>query len=313
MGAKSCKSPKKSYIELLVNDLSLDLLKTFVSYAEADNMSEAAARLGVSQPAVTFQLKKLQESLKNPLFKQVGNKKSLTPYGRDLYENLKGKFQNIESIVNKVDNFHAEPERRLFKMAGRREVISRIVPRMNLVGTLELQNLGEAEVKDKLMQNQIDIAIVFEKISRSQIYHKELFSDHGVFCIHKKLLSPYLEKSGGSEEELKSLVKKKSFLLGIPAITYNRSLPYLKSWLGHHRVDLEDVNVRCYYEDWNVIVSLVEAGVGYSIIPSEVSIDTTDVVTLELSKKVIEPTTVYAAFHQEVGELGVIDRMFSGF
>ncbi|MDG1211155.1 MAG: LysR family transcriptional regulator, partial [Paracoccaceae bacterium] len=47
---------------------SNDLLKTFVEIAESENLTLAATRLNRTQSAISVQLRKLEETLRVPLF-----------------------------------------------------------------------------------------------------------------------------------------------------------------------------------------------------------------------------------------------------
>lgn len=71
---------------------SLDNLakyKIFLSVAECQSISKAAAQLYISQPAVSITIKKLEESLNTTLFIRKPKGVSLTENGRILYESAK--------------------------------------------------------------------------------------------------------------------------------------------------------------------------------------------------------------------------------
>jgi DNA-binding transcriptional LysR family regulator len=59
-------------------------LQVFIAAAETENLSAAARRLGVSQPAISFRVKCLEEKLKVQLFARVGRRVMLTNAGREL-------------------------------------------------------------------------------------------------------------------------------------------------------------------------------------------------------------------------------------
>ena len=48
------------------------------------NYTKAANELGLTQPAVSIQLKQLEENLELPLFEKIGKKLFLTPAGQEL-------------------------------------------------------------------------------------------------------------------------------------------------------------------------------------------------------------------------------------
>lgn len=62
----------------------LQLLRAFVAVARDGSVSRAAARLHLSQPAVSLQLKSLAEQLDLPLFRRLARGLELTPEGQAL-------------------------------------------------------------------------------------------------------------------------------------------------------------------------------------------------------------------------------------
>src|SRR5262245_38770068 len=64
--------------------MELRHLRYFVSVAEADNISRAALRVHVSQPALSRQIRDLETELGVRLFDRVGRRIRLTPEGADV-------------------------------------------------------------------------------------------------------------------------------------------------------------------------------------------------------------------------------------
>jgi DNA-binding transcriptional LysR family regulator len=64
--------------------LNLTELRTFSAAAETENFSEAARRLGITQPSVSMQIRSLEESLGAQLFERSGRAVRLTDVGRTL-------------------------------------------------------------------------------------------------------------------------------------------------------------------------------------------------------------------------------------
>ncbi|HZO84013.1 MAG TPA: LysR family transcriptional regulator [Verrucomicrobiae bacterium] len=59
-------------------------LRTFVAIADAGGVHRAAARLHLSQPAVSRQIQTLETDLGVPLFDRIGRRVQLTSEGEDL-------------------------------------------------------------------------------------------------------------------------------------------------------------------------------------------------------------------------------------
>jgi len=77
-------------------------IKLFLSVAETKNMRESAQQLFLSQPAITKQIKLLEETIENKLFHYDGKKTHLTTQGQKLLEyanNIDRAFENLHSFV----------------------------------------------------------------------------------------------------------------------------------------------------------------------------------------------------------------------
>ena len=64
---------------------SIRLLKTFIAVAEEGSFTAAAARVALSQSAVSLQMKALEDDLRQPLFSRQGKLVALNDGGRDFF------------------------------------------------------------------------------------------------------------------------------------------------------------------------------------------------------------------------------------
>src|SRR6202040_875649 len=86
-----------------LNRIPPALLQTFLVVAEAGQISEAARRLHLCQPAVTGQIRRLEADLETALFIRSARGVSLTPRGARLRERLKDVFSELEQIFHELD------------------------------------------------------------------------------------------------------------------------------------------------------------------------------------------------------------------
>lgn len=85
--------------------LTLRQLQVFESAATYLNFSLAAKQLYLSQPAVSMQIKQLEESIGLPLFEQMGKKIFLTEAGRELFHysrNITQQLAEMESVFEEM-------------------------------------------------------------------------------------------------------------------------------------------------------------------------------------------------------------------
>ena len=64
----------------------MDVLRSFVTVAELGTVTRTGDVLGRSQPAISLQLKRLDEMLESSLFKRDGTRLALTAEGVRLYD-----------------------------------------------------------------------------------------------------------------------------------------------------------------------------------------------------------------------------------
>ncbi|WP_099203868.1 LysR family transcriptional regulator [Scatolibacter rhodanostii] len=88
--------------------MNLNHLLYFSILAETENYTEAAHQLMISQPSLSYAIKKLESDLEVPLFEKKGRNVSLTLYGKQLAQTteiaLGTLTQTIESIRKQYKN-----------------------------------------------------------------------------------------------------------------------------------------------------------------------------------------------------------------
>ncbi len=72
-----------------MRNLSIDALRAFVTTADVGSVTNAADQLGRSQPAISLQIKKLEESLGAELFVRLNRRLKLSEAGQTVYPTAK--------------------------------------------------------------------------------------------------------------------------------------------------------------------------------------------------------------------------------
>ncbi|MGC4063936.1 MAG: LysR family transcriptional regulator [Polyangiaceae bacterium] len=88
--------------------LNYNQLYYFWVVAQEGNITSAAKRLHLSQPAISSQLKRLEESLGEPLLAPSGRHRVLTPFGRTTYEYAERIFA-LGQELKRVAEGHDQP------------------------------------------------------------------------------------------------------------------------------------------------------------------------------------------------------------
>lgn len=88
-------------------NVNLELYKIFYVVAEKENITRASEELHISQPAITKQIKNLEETLGFDLFIRTKRGVILTEEGKKIYEQVNGiikHLKNIDNITHSINN-----------------------------------------------------------------------------------------------------------------------------------------------------------------------------------------------------------------
>ncbi len=83
--------------------MNLHHLKTFYLAAKYENVSKAAAELGIAQPAATRHLKELQKDIGISLFETRGKKLYLTGEGKTLFSRAENIFNEEAYLISSIE------------------------------------------------------------------------------------------------------------------------------------------------------------------------------------------------------------------
>ena len=78
--------------------IDFELYRIFVAVAEEKNITKASEKLNISQPAITKQIKNLENQLGYKLLERKSKGVELTLEGKALYEKLKNPIEELSRI-----------------------------------------------------------------------------------------------------------------------------------------------------------------------------------------------------------------------
>lgn len=233
-----------------MNKIPIDLLESFIAFTESSNMREAATKLGLSQPALSQQLKKLQDHLPYNLFMLKGKKKILTPYGIDILNSIKQHISLVSSAIDSVNNKYNSPEKITVRISGRLEILRRLMENIQFSGAIQfISSESEPTVQD-LLDRTIDIAISKSKPDSHYVHSRPILKDQFILIYPKKWSYP-----ADSLTSILSKVKKR------PYVGYGEKLKSNFDFLS-------DIKMNRAIEDWEYIIKYVQSGHAWSVVPS---------------------------------------------
>ena len=149
------------------------------------SFSKASAKLGISQPAVTQQIKYIEEYLDTKIVKRKKNGILLTKEGEDLYrivQKLEKCIQNSEKELLKIVN-----KEFTFIIGASYAIGNYILPNhlneiKKRIGNEVYMHTGfSQEVIDELEDRKIDLGLIESPIFKDDIYYREWLDDELVF------------------------------------------------------------------------------------------------------------------------------------
>lgn len=192
-----------------ISRVDLNLFTVFeVIYSEG-SVTRAAARLNLTQPAISHALGRLRQMFDDPLFVRQGQAMVATPLARTLIEPVRHALRGLELTLNGVRAFDPGQANKNFNLALRDVLEATILPPlMQRLSTeapgidIAASHVDRRELELELASGTIDGAIDVLLPLSSEVRHTRIYRDELVVVarnghphIHRKLdLQVYLEQ-----------------------------------------------------------------------------------------------------------------------
>lgn len=177
--------------------LSAKSLRYFLQLIDSMSYTQASQILGITQPALTQQIKKIERAVGAPLFGQIGKKLYLTDAGLKMQETALSLFDTVASAIDQIQKeTNSESGSISIGMLSSIEysVVEDFMIKFNEEFpevTISLNMLTRNEIWDRLENNQIDLAIMQlpdESIKNWKPYAtKKIYDDEILFMTHDKV------------------------------------------------------------------------------------------------------------------------------
>ena len=240
-------------------NLTFKQLRYFAALARHGHFGRAADAAAISQPALSMQIKELEDSLGIPLFERGPRQVRLTGFGEEFAERVRAILRSVDELE---DLARASRDRLVGRL--RLGVIPTIAPYLlpTLIGNLTRMNAGlDIHVRetltmtllDELAEGRIDAAIVALPVSEASLTEVALFSENFV------LVRP-IEDEGKPVPSRKMLREMKLLLLEEGHCFRDQALSFcdIQSALPREGLDASSLST---------LVQMVGAGIGVTFIP----------------------------------------------
>ncbi|MBT9670468.1 LysR family transcriptional regulator [Secundilactobacillus kimchicus] len=162
-------------------------LTYFLQLTETMNYTQAAKILGISQPALTQQMKKLQAAVGAPLFDTFGKKLKITDAG---YEMLRATQDINERLTQAADNIQSKSsaDKGTIRIGVLASIDTKVITEFASEAFKEtpgikivLVQLSRKEMREQLTENDIDLVLTYLPDSFFKNWetfsHKTLYTD----------------------------------------------------------------------------------------------------------------------------------------
>lgn len=250
--------------------MKLSRIEYFLAASEKLNFTAAAKSLFISQPALSKQIRLIEDELGVKLFNRSKKKVCLTEAGISFKNDLEAVLGELENAVEnakligkkqnnviRIGCFQGAAIEDLIYMVSER--IAQISPETNII----FQRSGFREIREALINNNVDIILTMD-FEMAVLYP---FNSKIIFTEKSALV--YSEKSAVARKDIISVndFSQIPFLILSPEISYggyHNSLALIKN-LGLNNQKIE------IYDSWETLLTYLKMGYGFTILFENVS------------------------------------------
>ncbi|HSV46296.1 MAG TPA: LysR family transcriptional regulator [Ramlibacter sp.] len=147
------------------DSIQLSDLRALMAVIREGTVTRAAATLGLTQSALSYQLDRMRKSFGDPLFVRVGNRMAATPFALRLADPATRVLQIVETEIAQLSRFDPKTTTRVFRIGvneiGAITLVPRLIKRLHEAApraTLTQMQVRLDQMSDQLQTGAMDIA-----------------------------------------------------------------------------------------------------------------------------------------------------------
>ncbi len=256
--------------------MDLRQLEYFREIADTGSINEAARRLNMSQPPLSYQLRLLEEELGVRLFERSSQGVTLTEAGTLLYSRAGELLSYADSTKQEVERFG---RRRILRLGLTSSTVAPMIPfiaeyaRRNPEASFEVHDGTTFSLFNSLFAGIIDVSVVRTPLRLDEV-------EHTVLCTE-----PMIAVSAPAEETPRRGRAALSELTGRPLIVYRRYEKLITDAFTMHSLEADFF---CVCDDARGAVLWAKAGLATAILPASMSSLCAGLDIREIDEKALE-------------------------
>jgi DNA-binding transcriptional LysR family regulator len=236
-------------------------IRTFRSVAELGSLSKAADKLRIAQPALSRQIKLLEHELRTELFTRSGRGMVLTEAGRILLSRTAGIVRQIDQIRDDIQSAAGAPSGRV--VLGLVPTVSCVLSTRLAQRTVEtypgislcIVESYSGHLIEWLHRGEMDLAIIYGPSADLHLNLQSLGRDQ-IVAVGPRGSGLARKKEVGIDWLLRQKLVLPSHSHGLRAL--------IERAAAKKKLQLD---VQLEADSFRVLTSLVEAGLGYTLLP----------------------------------------------
>ena len=242
--------------------MTIDQIRGFCTVVEERSFSQAARRLHLTQPAISMQIKVLEEELQERLFDRAGRVLRLTQAGELLYARAQEVLRTLETVQHEIQELRGRVQGQL--TVGCSDTISTyLLPevlgrymRQYADVRLTIHNKMSSEVVQMVLDCALDIGLATLPVQHPSLRVELLFERHDLaVCISSHPLAAQRRVA------LRELAQQRLLLLE-PASRSRQWFDQALSEMGLQAGDFMELG------SVEVLKAFARAGLGVAVVPA---------------------------------------------
>jgi DNA-binding transcriptional LysR family regulator len=175
-----------------INNMDLNLLRVFQAISDEQSLTLAGARLHLSQPAVSYALRRMRAIFNDPLFIRTKTGMQPTPSALELAKPISRALQAVQDALSYAEQFVPARSTRTFSMSMTDAAEMFFLPPLceymraqAPLARIHVEQVPKAAIEEALRTGQLDFAIGNLPLLKPVTRHTRLFKESYV-CVTRK-------------------------------------------------------------------------------------------------------------------------------